>query len=195
MATYATILHLRQYLTQVKAGAENDLLLQAILDRAHAIVNDTLGFEFAGYGATATTRDVQSLGGYILRPQAYEAGTLTAIASVWGRGTTSETTETVEDWLAEEQMRPYQVYRNAGWAYGRWYRLTACWGYGAAPASVVEVELEAAINLWRGRDAAVWQAETGVEGAGATPLNRALSWPQRDVLNAVRAQYLGVVHA
>jgi len=192
---YATLLQLRQYLTQVKAGAENDLLLQAILDRAHAIVNDTLGFAFAGYGAAAATRDVRSQGGYVLRPQAYEAGTLTAIAAVYDRGTSYETTDTVEDWLAEEEFRPYQVYRNAGWTYDRWYRLTACWGYGAAPNSVVEVELEAAINLWRGRDAAVWQAETGVEGAGAIPLNRALSWPQRDVLNAVRAQYLGVVHA
>jgi len=192
---YATLLQLRQYLTQVKAGAENDLLLQAILDRAHAFVNGELTFEFDGYQAAATTRDVRSQGGYVLRPPAYEAGSLTAIAAVYDRGTSYETTDTVDDWMAEEDLRPYQVYRDSGWTYDRWYRLTACWGYGAAPNSVVEVELEAAINLWRGRDAAVWQAETGVEGAGATPLNRALSWPQRDVLNAVRAQYLGVVHA
>lgn len=48
MSTICTVLELRQYLDQVEAGAEQDALLQAILDRAEAAVQRQLiGVELA----------------------------------------------------------------------------------------------------------------------------------------------------
>ena len=189
--SYATVVQLRAYLTQVVAGAANDALLQAVLDRAYAIINDALGFDFAAYGAAA---DVDVECGHErrwLEIPAHEAGSVATVAWLSGRGTASETTEAVADWLEEADGR---LYLDNGWSPG-WYRVEAIWGYGPAPASIVEVELEVAVNIWRGRDATAWSAEVGAEGVGAVSYNRALTWAQRSIIDAVRLQYLGVLHA
>jgi len=73
--------------------------------------------------------------------------------------------------------------------------VTAIWGYGPAPASVVEVELEIAVNIWRSAAASSFGTAVGVEGGGAVTVNRALTWAQRNILDGIRASYVGVVHA
>lgn len=73
--------------------------------------------------------------------------------------------------------------------------MTAMWGYGPAPASAVQVELEVAVNIWQGKAAPNWAASVGVEGGGAVPVNRALTWAQRSILEGIRARYLGAVCA
>ena len=194
--SYATVAHLREYLSQVATGTGPDAQLQRILDRAHAIVNDALGFQFAAWPTSASVRDFRCLyGGEYIWPPAYQAQTLTVVAEVYGRGTTEETTVDVDDWLLDELARPYRVWLGVGWTVGRWYRLTAIWGYGPAPASVVEVELEVAINIWRSRDAASFGTTIGPDDGGGVTVNRALTWAQRSILDGVRSTYLGIVHA
>lgn len=195
MASYASVTQLREYLGQVATNSTEDGKLQAILERATAIVGHALGFSFAEYSAAASNRDVQSIGGTYLELPAYQAGSITFIKSISSRGATDESVETITDWLAEETFRPYQVYRGSGWTDGTWYRVTAKWGYGPAPADIVEVTLEVAINIWRGKDASFGQPDIGVQGGGGVSFNRALTWAQRAIIDNVRTAYLGIVHA
>lgn len=197
MTSYATTLELRAqpYLTQVGTGAAADAGLQAVLDRANAIVNEYLGFSFAPYGVLATDRDVRADGSEWLVPPAYKAGSLTGITLVSARGDTDESEEAITDYVVDEDLRPYRIWRSGGWWRQRWYRVTAIWGYGEAPASVVEVELEIAVNIWRSAAASSFGTAVGVEGGGAVTVNRALTWAQRNILDGIRASYVGVVHA
>lgn len=190
--SYATIAELRAYLPQVAATAANDALLSSVLERANAILNDALGFEFAAYGVAAT-RDVQCQHSrHWLELPAHLAGSVTVVSSISGRGTTYEALETETDWMEEDDGR---LYLDDGWGEGTWYRVTAIWGYGPAPATIIEVEVEIAVNIWRGRDASSWQSDTGAEGQGAVGFNRALTWAQRSIIEGVRARVLGIVHA
>jgi len=192
---YGTVTQLREYLEQVKTGTATDAVLSSILDRASDLVTDALGLEFAAYGASPTARDVRAVGGEWLGLPAYKAASITTILAITSRAETYETTAAVTGWVADEEARPYRVYRGGGWTRDTWYRVTAIWGYGAAPTAIVEVTLEAAVNIWRGRDAAAWQNTVGAEGQGSVTFNRALTWAQRSIIDGVRARYLGVVHA
>ena len=196
--SYATVEQLRQYLPQVKADPKPpepqpvNELLQLVLDRANAIVNEALGFAFGDWPAETSEHDheCQHRGRWLEVPY-HKVGSVAAVAWLSGRGTASETTEAVADWLEEADGR---LYLDNGWSPG-WYRVEAIWGYGPAPASIVEVELDVAVNIWRGRDATAWSTEVGAEGVGAVSYNRALTWAQRSIIDAVRLQYLGVLHA
>jgi hypothetical protein len=189
---YATVAQLRAYLTQVATGATNDALLTTVLARAHEIVNDALGFAFDTAWAGPSDQDVyeEHSRRWLTLPY-HQLASVAAVSTVHGRGTSTETTTVVDDWLEEADGR---LYLDAGWTPG-WYRVEAAWGYGPAPAHVVEVELRVAVNIWRGRDASQWQSELGAEGQGAVPYNRALTWAERSILDGVRMRYLGVVHA
>ncbi len=188
---YATLDQLYEYLPQLARG-EHDSLLSDILDRAESIVDDALGFQFAGYGE-ATTRDVECRVRWRwLEAPAHERGSIVAIAEVSGRGTSSETTTEITEFVEEEDGR---LWRGQGWTPGAWYRVTAVWGYGPAPASIVQVTLEVAVNIWRGRDASQWSNTLGVEGQGAVSYNRALTWAQRSIIDAVRLEREGIIHA
>lgn len=197
MTSYATVAQLRAkpYLDQVKTGVTEDVALQEVLDRANAIVNEALGFSFAAHGVTATDKDVRGNGSEWLVPPAYKAASVTGITRVTARGDTDEDEEAVTDYVVDEEIRPYRIWRGGGWQRQAWFRVTAIWGYGAAPASVVEVELEVASNIWRSAAAASFGTAVGVEGQGSVTVNRALTWAQRSILDGVRAAYLGVVHA
>ena len=191
--SYATVDELRAYLPQVRDDATTDGLLANVLERANAIVNDALGFEFAAHGATATTRDVECQHDRRwLELPAHKAGSVTEVKSISSRGATYEALSTESDWLEEADGR---LYRGAGWGAGTWYRVEALWGYGSAPATIIEVEIEIAVNIWRGRDASSWQSDVGADGQGAVGFNRALTWAQRSIIDGVRTRVLGVVHA
>jgi hypothetical protein len=192
MTAYISVSDLREYLPQAKTGIAADTEMTKVIDRAHQIVTDALSFEFAAWPEAASTQDVLSRGGVWLWIPYHQSDSVETVQLISSRGASSESLDDVDDWIEEDAWR---LYANAGWYAGAWYRVTAIWGYGPVPESVIEVEMEAAVNIWRGRDAAVWQNDVGGAGQGAAPFNRALSWSQRDVLNAVRATYLGVVHA
>lgn len=185
---YGTVAELRELLTQVPAGAANDTLLGRMLDRATAIVDRTLGFGFAAYG-TAAAKDIRATGGEYLYLPACEAASVTGVSVVYDRGLTGESTLAITGYVADEEARPYRLWRFAGWTSGAWYRVTAKWGYGPAPDDVELVTLEVAVNLWGSRSATQISDVVGVEGGGAVGYNRALTNRQRLILDAVRAQY------
>lgn len=188
--SYATVLQIRDYLDQAPPGAPGDLQLQTVLDRASAIIDEVLGFRFDGYAAG--DRDVRAGGGEYLWLPRHEPASVTDVEIVHGRGTAFETTTTVDDWLAEdEEGIPQRLWRGAGWTRGAWYRVTAEWGNGDAPASIVEIELEIAINIWRSADRAMFSDVIGVEGGGAVGYQRALTNQQRMIIDAVRLRMLG----
>ncbi len=190
MAAYATVDQLREMLPQVAAGAANDLLLVSMLERATRVAEGRLGFQFAEYGAAASKDFVGQTTGQVLVIPAHQAGSVTAIAELECKGMTSEWSTALTEWveLAEEISAGARLFRYAGWRTG-WFRATAVWGYGPAPAEVVEVVLELAVNLWRGRDRGMWSDVVGVEGGGAVGYVRALTNQQRMVLDDVRARY------
>lgn len=182
----ATVAQLREYLEQVGSGVAVDALLQKVLDRACEVVGDYLGMAFGAY--TEGVKDVRAprnVDQWLELP-AHEADSVTAVARVSGRGTLGETTSAVSDFLEEDDGR---LYRDGGWTPGAWYRVTADWGYGVAPASVVEVELRVAVNIWQGRAASQWQANLGVEGSGSVTYSRALTGAERSILDGVRARF------
>lgn len=187
---YATLDQLYGHLPQL-TGSNHDVLLTDILAHAHSIVNDVLGFEFGDYG-DPEVRDVECQAAMRwLELPGHEVGSVAEVQAVGGRGLASEVTSTVSGWLEERDGR---LYLDGGWLRG-WYRITAAWGYGPAPDSIVEVTLEVATNIWRGRDMMQWQSDVGMEGQGAVAYNRALNWAQRSIIEGVRARVLGVIHA
>jgi hypothetical protein len=184
---YATVAQLRQYLPDVPVDADNDALLTSVLERATAIVEAELGFEFAAYDYVADEKDVYAgAGGKWLYCPAHMPESVTAVDLVASRGGDSESTEAVTEYVESDR---YRLYLDAGWLPRRWYRVTAVWGYGAVPTEIVEVTLEVAVNIWRGRDAMNWSTELGATSGGATPYRRALTWAQRSIIERVKGQF------
>jgi len=190
--SYASVAQLRAYLPQIKTGVDVDALLTEILGRANAIVDEALGFSFLSWGAVTSTRDVQCPHGRPwLQIPYHKPASVTAVSEVSSRGTTYEALTLETDWLEEADGR---LYLDGGWGPGVWYRVTAVWGYGPAPASIVDVELRIARTLWRNRDASQGQGSIGAEGDGLVE-TRSITWDERNILDNVRHKYLGVVHA
>ena len=186
---YATVAEFRAYFKDLPVSEGTDDLLEAILERATVIVDGELECAFAPYGGydAAEELDVWSgNGGSYLYLPCCSAGSVASVALVTDRGSEDETETAVTDYLEESRWR---LFRNVGWLRGCWYRVTALWGYGAAPADVVEVTLEVAANIWRGRDTMAGQVAVGAEGGGAVAYNRALTWAQKSVLANVRTRY------
>lgn len=185
---YASVTELREYLTQVSTGLTNDALLGNVLERATALIDRRLGFTFASYGAVATVKDVLNARATdtLYLPQ-YKAGSITTIYEVSAKGDTAESTDEV---LSTEYdvLDDAGLYCYTGWAAG-WYRITAIWGYGAAPEDIVQVCLEKAINLWGARDSRQISDVVGVEGGGAVGYQRSWTNAQQEILNRVRAEY------
>lgn len=192
--SYASVTQLRTYLEQVGVGTAKDAILQAILDRATDIVDGELGFSFAAWGASATARDVRGDGTQHLCPPAYKTASITGISRVYDKGETYASTDAITNYVVDEYVRPYRVWRASGWTYGGWYRVTAIWGYGPVPSAIEQVTMEVAINIWRSKDAASF-GDVGAEGQGGVSVNRAMTWAQRSIIDRVRTQYLGIVHA
>lgn len=186
--SYATVAQFRAMLTQVPAGAATDALIETYLDRATAMIDGELGFSFAAFGAAATDKDFRlTRADDTLYLPAYSPGSITHVYEVSAKGTTYETTDEV---LSTEYdvLDNYALYRYEGWPAG-WYRVTAIWGYGEAPADIQQVCLEKAVNLFIGAQGGQFSDIVGVEGAGAVGYNRAWTNSQRSVLMQTRVNH------
>jgi len=183
--SYATVAQLREYLSQIPASETTDALLQDVLDRANRVVDGYLGFSFGAYAEGDKDVRAPRNPDEWLEVPTHDAGTVTAVLAVSGRGSPGESTSAVMDYLEEDDGR---LYRDAGWSANAWYRVSADWGYGEAPADVVEVELRVAVNIWQGRAASQWSSNVGVEGSGAVTYSRALTAAERSMLDAVRRE-------
>ena len=185
--SYATVAQFRQIMTQVPTTAATTALIQMALDAATAMIDGELGFAFAAYGATATSKDVllRRASAYLDLPQ-YQAASIASVYEVYAKGSTSEYLEEVLA-TAYDILDDGRLYNYLGWAAG-WYRVTAKWGQGAAPAAIVQVCLEKAINLWLGGQGGQYSDVVGIEGGGAVGYNRAWTNAQRAELDNARLQ-------
>lgn len=190
MASYATVAQFKRYLKQLATVTDATVLadIQDVLDRATDIVDLALGFSFVAYGAAAA-RDLRALGGDVwdIAPP-HEIASVASVYEITSKGTTYESTSEITDY---EELEDGRLFRGAGWAPGAWYRITAEWGYGPAPAAIVEVTLEVAVNIWRSSDRGQFSDVIGVEGGGAVGYQRALTNQQRMIIDQVRMRVLG----
>lgn len=175
---YATVAQFRAMFQQVPPGLDQDALLAEYLERATALVESALGFAFETYSA-ATERRFSAPGGRCLLyvPQ-HERGSLTGL-SLNGTELTDYETEAADFTC---------LWRAAGWPAGR-YTATAKWGYGAAPAAIVQVTLEKALNLYISAQGGAFSDVVGIEGGGAVGYNRAWTNGQRAVIETTRLQF------
>ena len=65
------------------------------------------------------------------------------------------------------------------------YVVTAQWGYGPMDDGVIEVLLQVATNLWRGRDRGMWTDTINPLGAPALTFTGGLTAEQRMVLDSI----------
>lgn len=185
---YATVEELKRYLEQIKEDVTLDTLtlLQEVLDRATSIIDGELGFSFDGY--TPGTRTVYGWDTDTLWLPPHEVGSVTAVATAPG-GTA------ITGWVESSDGRVYrESYYNPesdlilSWGRSR-YAVTANWGYGDPPASITQVCLELAVNMWRARDKGLWTDVIGVEGAGGIRYIGGLTNQQRGIIEAARKPY------
>lgn len=186
---YASVAQLREYLPQAKTGQGNDDALTNVLTRATGVVRDALrallddpAFDYAAYGAAATTIVTAYPTLYLTLPP-HQAGSVTLVESTSTSNPTTYAAIT-DEWIEEGS----QLYRPAGWTFGR-VRVTAVWGYGeTVPAAVEEVTLELAVNIWRRRDSGGYTELPGVAGQGAVRAVAGLNTQQQQALANVAQQ-------
>lgn len=194
--TYATVAQLRGYLKQIptlqstpnatqQAVAETDALLTDILTRATDAIDQMLEFSFAAYGV-ASSKKVMSQGGRILALPAHQNASVTAVA-LDGDSITGYT-------YVREGRRGFLML-DAGWPACALLDITAAWGAGPAPASVVEMCLELAVNIWRSRDRGMFadvigvDASSGPVGGGGVAYIGTLTKMQQMTLTKIKRSY------
>ena len=178
-----------QYMGQVpQPGAM--ATVENIVKRASAMVERFLGFTFAEYPGSPSTLVVAHSGGSVLYLPAHEAGSITAVTD--NVGSTVLSTAYAEDHNGNLYFTVNNYpYGATGaplglFAPGR-YTVTAKWGYGpTVPEDVVEVVLELAVNIWRGKDRGMWTDYVGVQGSGELLFTGGLTNQQRAILTQVR---------
>jgi hypothetical protein len=167
---------LYQYLVQLQVNATNDSLLDKCLARAKGLVNAYMRTRLkrawtVGWAdwAAASSKIVFAPGGDTLYLYPHQVG---SVSLVQQSGITIVPQAYYEDpfsgdvyliaqnpWFAADHRYPGY----ADWGRGP-YSVTAIWGYGPMPDEVAQVELELAVNIWRGRDRGMWTDM--INGAG-----------------------------
>ena len=178
-----------------------DGVLQSCLDRATDIVRSALRslladplFDYAAYGAAAT-KIVRGYDTIRLTLPAYQLGSVTLVEYQSGSNPSTYTTLTADQWEAQADGRLYRAFTWGGGMYGAdpRYRITAVWGWGATPPEgIVEVTLEAAVNIWRSRDKGGFIETTGADGAGALRVVTGLTKQQQLTLESLRDQLITI---
>lgn len=194
-----TTANLRSYLDQLEAGASVDTQLAEIITRAQGMIDVALGFSFFDAGTEwaaipATQKRVQSERSVYLKLLPYHYGSITALAPITG---ITVSTDVITDY--EETEKQFYLYRPQGWGGGRW-AVTAKYGYGPAPAAIVEVCLELAVNIWRQKGQGLFQQIQGVDsvgnavGGGSLKYIGGMTTEQQRIVKRVRAQFIEVMH-
>lgn len=184
--SYASVASLREYLKQTTSGTLTDDQAQNILNRATAICDDAsvgLGFHFNDY--TPGQQTVISNHSLYLELPPYQPGSVTLI-TIDGN--------TIVDWVADPDgtirrkiASQWPIGQLDAWGWrGFWYVVTANWGYGPPPESVIEVCLELAVNIWRSRDAGRFSNVVGPADGGAVGYEGALTPLQRSILQGLK---------
>lgn len=192
-----TVARAREYLDKVPAGAGNDAKIGNFIASAERIVVDALGFTFFDAGddypaASAKRLRAEQSKHFKLPP--YEYGSITSLVTI--SGTQVSTTE-ITDY--EETEDRFYLYRDLGWG-GLRYVVTAKWGYGPAPESIIAVICELTVNEWRSKDKGGFSEQVGATevsqqiGGGAVKFVAGLNNMQKQVIRSVRARYVDMIH-
>lgn len=186
---------LREYLKQAATDDATTLILDHMRGRAYSIINENLGFTFAAYPGSATPKVVYGQGGSNLYLPAHQAASVTTVADEGG-GSITGWTQDDDGSLHLTTTFPPSIDRPPMWRAGARYTVTAKWGYGPAPESIVELELELTVNIFRERDKAAFSDVVGVEGGGAVAVGyqRALTNRQQLIIDMAKAKYYGVAY-
>jgi hypothetical protein len=165
------------------------VLMAQLLNDARDVVDKALGFGFFRESATwdavvpvATPRTVRAERSTWLRLPPYLRG---SIAQITLAGDSAAITAWDEAWEAGL----FLLERADGWQAGR-YTVTARFGYGPPPESIVALTIELAVNAYRTRDKGLYTEIIGVEGGGGVRYLGGLNQQQRMVLANVRRQYV-----
>jgi hypothetical protein len=164
--TYATVAQFRSYLKQLptlqsspnatqQQVTETDALLTDILTRATDAIDQMLEFSFAAYGA-ASSKKVVSQGGRLLALPAHQDASVTGVAFDG---------DAITDYTYIRESRRGYLQRVNGWPACVLLDVTAAWGAGPAPASITEMCLELAVNIWRSRDRGMFADVIGVDAS------------------------------
>ena len=188
---------LRAALTQIPDTAAYDVKVDAAVDAANDIVERAASpVVFEPYPATATQRVVYSDGTSALWLPPYEADSLTEIRYGSSTGSVLEGAAYVIDYGNEQYVYLTEGYgyrpgQRPLWNVGPYY-VTAKWGYGPAPSSVVQVALEVAINIYQTTESGGIRQYESVEGDTVILQVTGLSARQKAILDAVRHPYMGL---
>ena len=189
--SYAIRAQFYAYMGQLTSNTTTDARVDEIQARAYDIVNQYLGFTLAAYPGSATTQVVLGEGTSYLRLPPHEAASVTTVTDLYGT--------TITGWAEDDDGALFLASAYPGlngglvWQWGKGHRftVTAKWGYGPAPDSVVEVELEIAVNLWREKEKGSFSDVIGVEGGGAIAVGyqKALTNRQKMILDQVMRSF------
>lgn len=194
-----TVARAREYLDKIPTGAEADAKLGNFLASAEQIVVDALGWSFFDDGAAwddvaPSQKRIRAEQSRHFKLPPYNYGSITSLVTI--SGTTVGTSE-ITDY--EETEQRFYLYRDVGWG-GLRYAVTAQWGYGPAPESIVALVCELTVNEWRSKDKGGFSEMVGVDpvgektGGGAMKFVAGLNPLQKQVVRNVRAQYVDMVH-
>ena len=186
---YATPTEFRAYLPQVDSGADNDAIILDVPTRATEMVRPVVGVAFfdrsdldSDAWPAATTKNVWSEHSVWLKLPFYKEATISLVTRL-----TDSTV--IADYEERWDMGRGYLWREAGWSAYR-YSVTAQWGAGPPPPNVIEITLEVAVNLWRGRDRGMFQEiQTTSSGIADLRYIGGLTKEQRKVLDDERNRW------
>lgn len=175
----------------VTVASALDAVMTDILERAESVIEDALApVAFASYG-TATSKDVRAGGAdsIYLKPPIHQAGSITTVKSIPRPGAAVADEELVEDWVQDDGY----LIRGDGFDAGQWYRITAIYGYGTAPASAQQLALEIAVNIWRSKDRGLYSEVQGANDGMNISYVGGLNPTQRMMIQNIRRRYREIV--
>lgn len=186
---------LREYLRQAPTDNAATSVQDHIRARAYSIINEHLGFTFAAYPGSASAKVVYGQGGSNLYLPAHMAGSVTTVTDEGG-GSVTGWSEDADGSLHLTTTFPPSIDAPPMWRDGARYTVTAKWGYGPAPESIVELEIELCVNIYRERDKGSFSDVVGVEGGGAVAVGyqRALTNRQQMIIDTEKAKFMGVAY-
>jgi hypothetical protein len=186
---YATPEEVFDYLPDLAGQSAAEAVIEKLLDRASAYIDRRLGYAFGtqGTGSRVVYGDGSD---FLVLPPDYVAGSVTNV--------TTQSDFVVPSYIEQDNClvvtrnglaayrfdvniqtpsfnnNPNYVYDwiSPGWMEGVPFTVAATFGYGAAPADIVECCLELTVRMWRGKDAG-FSDVVGVEGRDAVGYNGA----------------------
>jgi hypothetical protein len=198
MAAIITADDIRAYMPQIAdTDATDDLLVDIAARASDIVLNAASPLTFTPYPAEASFEVAWGNGSSWLLLPAHQAGSVEEVRSGSSTGTLLDDAgyevqgSTLR--LVDSTEWPAYYYNTRPWGMPRWgygpYYVKAKWGYGPAPAALVQVALEVAINIYQTRESGGLREAASVEGGSIVQQVTGLSRRQREVIASIVSQY------